>query len=194
MKFIFFPISWILFLTFRIVVILLGYIMVPIAVLLRCHHVRKSRIFKDRDIVAFKNDLFWLWGNEEEGIGWYGSGSLSKRILYSEIIRNPANNLRYVPFISLKIIPNKVRWIGSLGNFNSRQGMNNVYEYDRDEVEFWSLVWCGLYSNFRVHFPLKGKRYRFWIGWKIYPEDMYGVKGQRAMSAGFATQLKRIDG
>jgi len=134
----------------------------------------------------------WLWGNEEEGIGYYGtSESISRRIIYSECFRNPVNNLRYIPLLSLKINPLKVRYIGSLG---SHLNPDEVKKYDLDEQDFWSLTWHGIYSNIRWQGSIFGQRYRIWLGWKIYPEDMYGIDedSHRAASVGFATQFRRI--
>ncbi len=171
--------------------------MVPLAVVLKNTTIRESKIYPDRIVRAFKSKLFWIWGNEEEGIGYYGDPewSLAKRILYSEIIRNPANNLRFVKYISLKIDPDKVNFIGSLGTREDDLSDEVLKSYDDDKTLFWSLTWCGLYSNIRSHFKLLGRTYRFWLGWKIYPGDMNGVPewDHRIARAGFATQFKRID-
>lgn len=190
-----FLITYLVFLLLRSLLIILGYVMVPIAVSLKAYDYRESRIYKDRKILAFTHDIFWLWGNEEEGIGWYGDyDSISKKILYSEIIRNPVNNLRYVPFLSLKINPEKVKFYGSLGSYKDNLDRSTVEKYDSDNELFWSITWQGLYSNIRVHFNLLDSNYRFWLGWKIYPEDIYGLPDwdHRKATAGFSTQLKRI--
>lgn len=185
-----FILSWILFLILRTIFIILGYIFVPISVLFKEYETRKSKIFPDKDILAFKSKLMWIWGNEEEGIGYYGKKgySLRKRILYSECVRNPANNLRFVPLLSTKIDPDKVEFRGSLDKDTE------LIKYDLDETDFCSLTWQGLYSNFRYQGKIFGKRYRIWIGWKIYPHDKLGVdpKSHRSHSVGFATQFKRL--
>lgn len=190
--------TWVLFLLFRTIMILLGWLFVPIAALSNAHEIRESKIYKKRLVRAFKWKWIWSWGNEEEGIGWYtlkDSWPVWARIIYSECFRNPANNLRYVPFISLKIDSSKVRWIGSLGNYEDKLSKDQTKKYDSDKELFWSLTWQGWYSNIRVHFKFFGMRFRFWLGWKIYPEDKFGLPSysHRNASAGFATQFKRID-
>jgi hypothetical protein len=167
---------------------------VPIASLMGKYHTRESKIYENRLVRAFTQDFMWIWGNEEEGIGYYGSfKALVHKIIYSECFRNPVNNLRYVPILSFKINKEKVRFVGSLGNYGEID-REEIKKYDSDDHNFWSLTYHGIYSNFRVHFEVKGVRYRFWIGWKIYPEDMYGLPewSHRNASVGFATQLKKI--
>jgi hypothetical protein len=180
------PILWLGFLILRTIFILLGYIMVPMAVLLDAYEMRESKIYKGRVIRAFTWKIMWPWGNEEEGIGWYGTGSISKKILYSECFRNPANNLRYVPILSLKIVPEKVK-------FKGYPIYKDIRDYDLDSKDFIYFAWHGVYSTLRIQRKMLGKRRRFWIGWKLYPEDIYGVTDHRSASAGFATQLKVIE-
>ena len=191
-----FALSYIGFLAMRTILILIGWIVVPLAVLCRAYEVRPSRIYSDgRMVRAFTWKYIWLWGNEEEGIGWYGDyDSLAMKIIYSECFRNPVNNLRYVPFFSLKIDPEGVKFVGSLGSHKDNLERHIVEKYDSDDEVFWSLTYQGLYSNIRVHFMFRNVRYRFWLGWKIYPEDIYGLPSwdHRRATAGFATQLKKI--
>lgn len=186
--------TWIGFLAIRTILIVIGFIVVPIAVLCRAYHVRQSTVYPERIVRAFTSKFMWLYGNEEEGIGYYGEGSTAQKILYSECVRNPVNNLRYVPVASLKIDPSKVRFVGTLGDFEDNLPQDTVRKYDLDAENFWSLTWHGMYSNIRGHFKLGKTRYRFWLGWKIYPEDMYGIPADshRAARVGFATQFKRI--
>lgn len=187
---------WILFIMMRTVLILIGWIIVPIAAALELYEVRPDMLFGKlvyRHHWAWR--ILWLWGNDEEGISWYGDPEWPTfiRIVYSQCWRNPANNLRYVPLLSLQIDPTRVRFIGSLGDWDYKYlSETAVRSYDSDEVSFWSFTWCGAYSNFRWQFMMFGKRWRLWAGWKIYPEDIYGVTDHRKESAGFATQFKRI--
>lgn len=185
--------SWILFLIIRTILILVGYIVVPIGVLTRNYETRASKYYT-RIIRAFKSPLLWLWGNEEEGIGYYGGKgwSLERRILYSECVRNPVNNLRYVPLLSVKIDVNRVGYIGNLKLID--ESLDELRKYDDDAYDFLCFTWCGFYSNIRYQGKIFGKRRRIWIGWKIYPEDIYGVSptSHRYVSAGFATQFKVI--
>jgi hypothetical protein len=215
----------------RILLLLLGKVLVPFAVSRRAYAV-KDRVLYTGEVVPhyyFTWRLMWLWDNDEEGIAWYVAddgdpNDIPARILYSAK-RNPVNNLRYVPYLSLKIDPKKVRFTGS-GVDCTDERMQEVLldpkfdysplveAYDDDAIDSESFTWCGIYSNYRVHFTVKQRRfyphleraikfifredltiagrYRFWIGWKIYPEDIYGVTDHRKESAGFGSQFKKI--
>jgi hypothetical protein len=196
-KFIWFPISWVLFLLLRTFLIALGYIMVPIGVLFKAYEVRKSKYY-DRTLLQFTWPILYLWNNFEEGIGHYGNPKwpLWVRILYSEVWRNPANGLRFVPVLSLKIDPDKIEFIGSFGSSNDHLSTETLKAYDADSADFWSLTWHGLYSNIRWQGSLFGKRFRFWCGWKAYPGDILGIPDwdHRKVRAGFATQFRRLRG
>jgi hypothetical protein len=193
----FFVASWIIYTLCNTVLIALGYIMVPIALMIKDNIiVRESRRYPGRMVKAFKYNIFWIWGNEEEGIGYYGDADWSemRKIFYSEVIRNPTNNLRFVPIISVKIKPEKIRFIGSLGNLEDNLSDKTLDDYDDDKVMFWSLTWHGWYSNIRVHFMWLGRPWRFWLGWKLYPRDINGLPEweHRRASAGFATQFRDL--
>jgi len=194
----------VLFLLLRTVCILAGLVIVPLAVLFKAYTTRKSKYY-DRDVRAFTWKYIWLWGNEEEGIGWYDTiridfklfkwefkktivlKSLSAKIIYSECMRNPANNLRYVPYLSLKIEPSKVQFKGS-------PKFEDLEDYDRDEKDFSYFAWQGLYSCIRWQGKVLGSRRRFWLGFKLYPGDVNGLPewSHRNVSAGFATQFKKL--
>jgi len=185
------------FILLRTFLIVLGYIVVPIAAALELYETKSDLLAGN---IVFRQHwtwrILWLWGNDEDGISWYGDPEWPNfvKIVYSQCWRNPANNLRYVPFLSVKIDPKRVRFIGSLGDWDYKYlSEDAVRNYDRDEVTFWSFTWCGFYSNFRWQFRLGGKVWRLWQGWKICPEDIYGVpeSSHRFKSAGFATQFKR---
>lgn len=181
---------WILFLIIRLVLILLGWIMIPIAIITNSIKYEESRAHKGGRMVPVFKSLFWLWSNADDGIDaamefpdkptWF-------RILYWNAFRNPANNLRYVPFLSVKIDPKKIAWIGS------RPGEPEKYDRTPPEAE-WYFCYQGLYSNFWWQFKMFGSIWRFWIGWKIHPFDYKGVPvgNYRHESAGFATQFKKL--
>jgi hypothetical protein len=209
-------ILWSGFLALRTALILIGWVVVPIAVHCGAVSMRLRELAgKDVEFWYFTWPWMFLWGNEEEGIAWYGEGSVANRIIYSSCYRNPCNNLRYVPWLSLKIDPTAVRWLGSgvscinessnlilrvsqyykahifIANAKGTLG-DYLKTYDSDAHDFWYFAWHGHYSCYRRHFTVLGRRYRFWLGWKIYPQDIYGVFDHRKESAGFATQFKRI--
>lgn len=199
-RLIYFVPIWIIFLLFRTALIALGLIIIPpLAILNRYTTKTETSLINGRLILNWKHKLFWLWSNQEDGI-LAGEELLNYpnwvRIIYWSAIRNPANNLRFVPFLNVKIDSDKVQFKLSkiLRADGSATFDSLLYLYDRDEFIFTTLTWQGIYSNIRIQFKMFGKIWRFWIGWKIYPHDSLGIdpKDYRAKGAGFATQLKRI--
>ena len=191
-RLIYFVPTWALFLALRTVAIVLGWLLVPIAAAARAYEPYNAPHWHEGTRVQYRFTwpFMWLWDNEEDGIAdrtYWDAPNMFLAIVYWSALRNPANNLRYVPWLSVLIDSSKVKYIGSLPKTAS------LKDYDKDELTFWSLTWQGVYSNIRVHFKMGSKIYRFWLGWKIYPEDkVYPVTGHRATGAGFATQFKRI--
>jgi hypothetical protein len=139
------------------------------------------------------------WNNQEDGIL---AGSEFKtspdwiRIIYWSALRNPANNLRFVKYITCKIESDKVRYILSEAKDISGNVIKNptLRDYDRDDLRYVTLIWQGIYSNLRIQFKMNGKIWRTWIGWKIYAHDSLGISpaDYRYHGAGFATQFKRV--
>ncbi|MGL4790428.1 MAG: DUF7338 family protein [Anaerotignaceae bacterium] len=190
---------WLVFLLFRTLVIALGLIIIPpLAIMYKLTTKTEISIINGREILNWKYKLFWLWSNQEDGI--LAGEELLKypnaiRIIYWSAIRNPANNLRFIQLLSVKIEPKKINFILSkLKTFNDNYGDKFIHNYDSDLYRFTTLTWQGIYSNLRIQFKMFNKIWRFWIGWKIYPHDILGIdpNDYRAKSAGFATQFKRI--
>jgi hypothetical protein len=160
--------------------IILGLVLVPIAAACMAYH----RIYLT-NVWHFNWRLMWLWDNYEDGIAndtYIKFNSMFMRIVYWSAIRNPSNNLRLVPYLSCQVNPLKVKFVGSL---------NKITEYDSKTPQ-WFICWQGLYSCWYYQFMLGGKLRRIWIGWKIYPTDIYGVTEYRKRGAGFATQFKVV--
>lgn len=195
-----FILIWILFLIFRTVIILLGLIIVPPLAILNewTTKYQISRI-NNRLIINWKWKLFYLWSNDEDGI-LAGSELLKYpnwvRIIYWTAIRNPANNLRFIKYISCQLQPGKIKYVVS--ECKKLNGVvwdkPSIFFYDDDAFRFISLTYQGLFSNLRIQFKMNGYIWRFWIGWKIYPHDSLGISSSdyRRFGAGFATQFKRI--
>lgn len=186
--------AWVPFIILRIILILIGWIVVPIAAACEAYVVsfdaEKSRKGENPMVLHFTWKWLFLWDNWEDGIAnetYWKAPNTFLQIIYWSCRRNPVNNLRRVPYLSLKINPLHVRYWGSFG---SAAGVSDLY--DKDDLSFWYYCWHGVYSNFRVHFKLFKWRFRFWIGFKIYPGDINGVTDHRKNSAGFANQLKPI--
>lgn len=135
--------------------------------------------------------IAWLWCNFEDGVDglrggdpaqqWWADKTADwspiRRIFIWSALRNPADSLRWVPVLNPKIDPARVRFIGM----------------DREPAEGeggWYFAWQGPYSSLRY----ETKRYRAWIGWKLKPEDRFGLAldDVRAIRCDFACQLKRV--
>lgn len=202
LRLIYFIPTYLIFLIFRTIMILLGLVLIPpLAILHKYTSKTEVSIVNGRDILNFKYKLMFPWNNNEDGIvageeflgypTWF-------RIIYWSAIRNPANNLRFVKGLSCKIEPSKVKYVGTTpvrqdANVTEISGPM-IYRYDDDRFTFISLTYQGFYSNLRIQFKMLGKVWRFWIGWKLYPHDSLGIdeNNYRAKGAGFATQFKRI--
>ncbi len=189
-------IIWVAFLILRTLLIFLGWLVVPIAVMCNAFSFRvRTLAGKPVHFWYFDWKWMWIWGNDEEGIAWYDTFTLGKKkivfkslrakIIYTSCFRNPANNLRYVPFLSCKIDPARVKWVGG------PHGLPASYDLKPGGPE-WFFCWCGWYSNFWLQFKMFQSVWRLWIGWKVFPYDVYGVTDHRKTSAGFATQFKRL--
>lgn len=195
--------TWLMFVCLRTIMIMIGWVLVPIAVWFGEYHNRKSRYY-DKEVLSFTWPWMFPWGNEEDGIGagvqYRDMGSLDKQIIYWSCLRNPVNNLRFVRWLSCDIDPERVRFTGTFGEYLS-QGMFEgvlgkppslqISQYDT-KVPQWFIAWCGVYSCWYWQFMLFGKLRRLWIGWKIYPTDVMGVTSYRLYGAGFATQFKVV--
>jgi hypothetical protein len=191
--FIFGPVSWVLFLAFRTALILLGWVLIPIAAAAKAYtsHYDKEKEAKNEHPWVYH----WTWKimrayeNPEDGIAnqmYYKAPNRFLQIIYWSCFRNPTNGLRTMPYLSVKIDPDKVKWIGT---------DKPATEFDDNHVKVaeWFFAWHGLYSCIWVQFEMFGSIWRFWIGWKVFPYDTIGVTGHRLKyGAGFATQFKRL--
>ena len=191
---------YLLFLIFRTLAIVVGIVLIPPqAILYRVFTKEQVSIINGRVILNWRLKFMWSWSNEEDGV--LAGDELKAypnaiRIIYWSAIRNPANYLRFVRALSCLIDPTKVKWAcntpKTLDGYKMRLWTPHIY--DSDEYRFFCFTWCGVYSNLRIQFKMFRKIWRFWIGWKIYPHDKYGIPetNYRYYGAGFATQFKRI--
>lgn len=192
----------------NIPLILLGWIVIPINAALGLYRKEydpvKDLKGENPDVYHFTCPFMFLWDNWEDGIAndmYWKAPNLFLQIIYWSAIRNPVHNSAIVPIISCKINREKVRFIGSFTKFTDSKeyGLTQTSEsfargtrlYDT-KIPHWFYAWQGLYSNFYWQFMLGGKLRRLWIGWKIYPTDIYGVTPYRKDGAGFATQWKVV--
>jgi len=126
----------------------------------------------------------WLWSNEEDGVAgptWYAARhpkwSGSKIAFFWSALRNPSNNMRFIPGINPVIVPKKIAYL-------------------EHHTETTSIVytWQGIFSGLLITFPIRGRIFRFWWGWKLKPTDVAGVPDtdMRKPRCGFAIQFKRM--
>lgn len=191
---------WIFVIGIRLALILAGLVLIPLAVLLKAHTLRESKIFKGKIVSAWTWSFMYPWGNEEDGIV-AGLEYLDKptwfRTIYWSAIRNPANNLRFIPLFSCKIQKEKVNYVRKKYDNQKLVVLNKAYlEKVEETPPLMYLCWHGIwYSNFRVEFKMGKSYWRFWIGnCKVYPSDIFGVSlnSYRIHGAGPVTQFKRL--
>lgn len=185
---------WLIFqLCIFLPLVLLGWVLVPIAAACRAYKMTDLNIEKPADgpIFHFTWPFMWLWDNEGDGIAnlnYKVYPTMFQQIIYWSCSRNPVNNLRYVPYLALKIAPEEVRFCGSYETAMS-------YESGR-HYPYWSFTWQGAYSNIRIQYrsPITDKLTEFWWGWKLWPQDTHGLKpgSFRYISAGFALQWRSM--
>lgn len=177
---------WTLFILVRTALMLVGHVLIPVAVLFKAYEVRPSK-FYDKQILSWTWKIMYLWGNEEDGIG--GSPnypfngemwSLNRKIWTWSAVRNPVNNLRFVPILSFKLNPEKIKWYGNQLNLH----LHNTTEH-------YYFAHQGAYSCLLIMYRSKsGELKRFWLGWKIRPSaKINGVSPYQVPGVGFSTQI-----
>lgn len=172
---------WILMFVIKTSLIILGWILVPIAVYRKAYKAELSTntYGATRIIKQFTDKWMWLWSNWEDGIcegfQYKTFDKEWKQIIWWSCLRNPVNNLRLVPVLSCMIDPSKIKSIGT---------------YDKDPVPHLYFCWHGMYSCLSWQFIALGKLRRLWIGFKLYPTDVQGLgQSHRARGAVFTTEL-----
>ena len=88
--------TWILFLLFRTFMILLGWILIPIAVLFRAYEAYEGRdgVGTPRTQYRFTWSFMYPWDNNEDGIAndtYYRAPNLGLQIIYWSCVRNPSD-------------------------------------------------------------------------------------------------------
>lgn len=184
---------WILFILFRTIVILIGWITVPLSALFKLHYrtydQAKAEKKENPYVYHFSWKLMYPWDNDEDGIAndmYYKAPNLFLQIIYWSCVRNPANNLRYVPILGARLYPKKIKFIGSFGSHPKSAPAYDV------KHPLWFFCWCGFYSNVCVLFNMGGVLYKFRLGWKIHPIYINGIPPVRLPRAGFAIQFKKV--
>lgn len=212
--------SWLLFeLVIDIPLMLIGWVVVPIAAACGAYAMDiKVKVEKTTADVSFTLPpkyhftwyLMWLWDNEEDGIAndtYWKAPNMFLQIVYWSCLRNSTNNVRYVPYLNVMIDPKKIGFYGGIdcGTYDwvvehqPGDGVPTVGSTDWADLKLfdtkcvqWFFAWQGIYSCWYWQFLFKGTMRRFWIGWKIYPTDVYGVTEYRKDGAGFGIQFKEV--
>jgi hypothetical protein len=204
LRLIYFIPSWLLFLLLRIFFILLGFVFVPIALLFRQYDLKKSPYY-DKDVWQFRWRVMKPWQNFEDGFHCttYFDHGFCLTALRWTLVRNPANGLRFMPSLSCRVEPAQIRFVGSILNCPDADWnwllvtqpdlyKTRIMQYDTKTPQ-WFLCWQGWYSCIYIqYFDRNLVLKRFWIGWKVFPTDVYGVTEYRKFGAGFATQWKVV--
>jgi hypothetical protein len=209
--------SWILFeLCIDIPLMLAGWIVVPIAAACGAYTIDVKMVGDSKSTgQAVKTAHFtwrwmWLWDNEEDGIAndtYWKAPNMFQQIVYWSCIRNSTNNVRFVPYLNVMIDPAKVGFRGTIdtgeqwwtfehipGEEIPKEGSvdwSEIKLFDTKCVQ-WFFAWQGFYSCWYWQFLFRGSMRRLWIGWKIYPTDIYGVTEYRKNGAGFGIQFKAV--
>lgn len=193
---------WILIFILRLVVILLGFVFIPIAVAFKAYSKRKSPI-NDKEIVLYTSRVMQAWSNLEDG-ELAGEEFKDKpdwfRILYWSAYRNPASGLRWMPFFSCKIKPEELKFIIKQQGWPVITERSDATFNVLDDAEegktiksFYYLCWQSwFYSNIRFEFCLFGSYRRLWIGHKLYPSAKFVIPEYQAHGAGYGTQFKKV--
>jgi hypothetical protein len=181
--------GWIAYLIPMTLLILLGFLIVPIAALSRSYSYRESDRYVKRSTLQFP-DWLWLYNNEEDGIdgaanGFWPSPFTGRWAAFKQIVawsawRNSVGNARWVPFFGMTIadpkdmvvyLPELIRLqVGSGG----AQAVWNDYRKTgpylarygwRFELRFpWNRTAGGI--------PNVATDIRYcWIGWRIAQQD-----------------------
>jgi hypothetical protein len=201
---------WLAYSSVALVLDIIGLvIMVPLAAM-RAWRLRPSKVYRSdywgmRGVTVWRGGwLTWLWCNEEDGVtgpGWWWNRTcrgyarnnapwwVSAWSSYRwSALRNPSNNMRFVPGINPVIRPEAVR------SWEWRVPLARTAGWKWPVLAEAILTWQGPYSGVRLHITFRGHVFRFWWGWKLKPEDAQGIPpdDMRAPRCGFATQFKRI--
>lgn len=185
------PFLWLARLAVLLFFAIPGVLVIACLAALRVARVRRSGYF-ERDVMQFPS-LFWLWNNAEDGVDglrggdpaqkWWADKTASwsqvRRIFVWSALRNPVDSLRWLPLINPKLDSARVLFIGM------------DHEPAKDETG-WYFAWLASTPYSCVRFERWG--FRFWLGWKLKPEDRNGLKpgDVRAIRCDFAAQMKRV--
>lgn len=181
--------AWILFLAVSVLLEIVG---VPLVAYAAWRG--RVRMAPSRDpLVAGEIPVWaarWLFpfGNDDDGIDYpafvngrpSGSRPGSRWWRLKWYLRNPVENLRYLPILGFRPDVARIR---------ARGNCNVTPDYDGPLTGLrWSYVWQGAYAGLWLRMPA---RWAFRIGWKLIPADVRGISqfDGRAPGMPFAFQI-----
>ena len=194
----------------KTVPLILGFFLVPVGL----PFLKEEESVSDGRKIYNLPKWLWLWGNDADGANgdkrlwwdkncdalaffglfpWLRSKGINAPTLTSGhwlaqywwlAFRNPANNLRYVPYISCQPINTVVRYFGQekVKDKLGMEGWQLVFAIDRK----YPFAWCGLY--WVIKFPNSNHGLRIRLGYKVEPDDRY-----KDQSIGFAISISIKD-
>lgn len=187
-------IFWPIYLAVSTALHLIGLVLIALLAGLRLWTFEAPRVWpRSLEVRAWKGGLLtWLWGNEEDGVlgpmWWQERQGITIqhapsiwrviRCAYRwSALRNPTNNLRFLPWVNPVIDPKRVQF---------REGYIGR--------ALWVFTYQGPFAGIIAFPTIKGRTFRFWLGWKLKPEDQDGVPETdfRRYGCGFAVQFKRV--
>jgi hypothetical protein len=169
-------ILWPLYLALFVVLLLIGFVLIPVAVFFRWYH-------RQDGIVHWEPRWMLPWDNLEHGIagyvGYKPEASLMWRIIAWSAFRNPVNGLRYM--FGITVNPERIGHIGnSLDPEADAIGTN--------EKTYWAFTWQGALAGFKLSRTRGRRMTEVWMGWKFLPIDKFGEPDWRTNAVGFAIQ------
>lgn len=164
-------VQWAWLIVARIIGIVTGLVMVPVAIPFRVAGLSGS---DGRPIVNLPS-WAWLWGNDFDGLtgdkrGWWAANTpfgwaadSFAAMFWWAAIRNPANNMRFLDAFSAPIAGSQIQW----------RGQYTVE--DKPGLDGWQFVWATQGSRrwfgfYLVHCWNERRAFVVRLGFKIKPE------------------------
>lgn len=187
-------ISWIPVAVLKILLVILGLIAVPLALL-------TQRMTLDKADPDHWPDLFWLWGNDEEGCPdwWHTKAANGEAGRVAEwfpqfwwyAIRNPVNNFRYL-FTDVAL-----EHCGIYSNWSTRNPMEAAWLIRAEQQMAFRWVWNSWWAGYRRVWITTYEKDVTFLGWTLlkagtyYSEVWIGWKlGSIVPGLGFAMQVR----
>lgn len=176
------PVLWLVyFVVLDLSLIVVGVPLVCVLARRRAWIARGSQIYPGVRVLAWRSRLAWLWGNEQDGVtgaNWFRMEHRNKSDRWCAFqwsaLRNPCNNLRFVPIINPVIDPSRIGSIGNSWDPNLQRKQDR--EIGRSRSLYWCYTWQGIFSGFWLIWNVSRSRHlELRIGWKLIPRDQYGI-------------------